>query len=497
MISRHSTTAKSETVSFGYKAVDRHGAESAPALVEVEVLGAAEPRDVDILVTNHNLQTNFVLFNDGAGAFAAAVATPDGSRTSTWGALGDIDDDGDLDAFIPNDGTNYLLRNLGGAQGRIAGTFQATALPGGTLNTRQIALGDIDRDGDLDAALAHPHQPFQLLTNQGFAQGGTEGNFTLSGQPLPTLPTHTVALGDLDGDGDLDAVTSGDEGQGTRLLVNQGGVQGGTEGVFTLAPTVYAGGSTRALALGDLDNDGNLDIVVGNDRNQHNLVLFNQGGLQSGTDGTFGSAATLPGGANGTFGVALGDVDADGDLDLMISNTQATSAGFQLLINQGGTVGAFLQTQTLLAGANGRSASFADLDGDDDLDVVLVNADQPNYVAFNTNGLGNFGPAQLLPGGNLHSQAALLGDLDGDGGQIVTAEGLPDLGALVPQPAATLLASSAALHLADVLDDAGAIDGLAPSGTTHADLATPPSGFTAGGGVDLASLVVDAPVVIV
>jgi hypothetical protein len=118
---------------------------------------------------------------------------PGGSLPSTAIALGDIDGDGDLDALVTNNGLmsgqpNQLLTNDG------TGHFTATDLDGGPKPSTAIALGDMDSDGDLDAIITNFNQPNQLLTNDG------NGHFTANDLDGPQ-PSTAIALGDIDGDG--------------------------------------------------------------------------------------------------------------------------------------------------------------------------------------------------------------------------------------------------------------------------------------------------------
>ena len=118
-------------------------------------------------------------------------------------------------------------------------------LPGGLANndpTESVAFGDVDLDGDLDAVCANGNDPAQvqnrLWINLGGAQGGLEGNFVDETQlRLPNIPTQTrdVVLVDLDSDGDLDiecANSSQAAQQPSRFWINQGGAQGGSFGYF-------------------------------------------------------------------------------------------------------------------------------------------------------------------------------------------------------------------------------------------------------------------------
>lgn len=130
------------------------------------------------------------------------------------------------------------------------------------------------------------------------------------GLPKDSGSTEAVASGDVDGDGDRDLVL-GSFGQ-NRLYLNDG--QGRfTDVTATRMPT--AGDTTSAAALGDIDGDGDLDMVIGN--HGPNRLYLNDG------KGSFSdvTAARMPADTDPTSSVALGDVDGDGDLDLVFGST--------------------------------------------------------------------------------------------------------------------------------------------------------------------------------
>ncbi|HMQ23382.1 MAG TPA: VCBS repeat-containing protein, partial [Planctomycetota bacterium] len=125
----------------------------------------------------------------------------------------------------------------------------------------------------------------------------------------------TLLLGDLDADGDLDLVI-GNAQQQNRLYLNNGT---GRYSDATLGRMPARSDATTSLALGDIDNDGDLDLVVGNGAislGQANRLYLNSG-TASFSDVT---ATRLPLDSDFTVALAVGDVDADGDLDLVAAN---------------------------------------------------------------------------------------------------------------------------------------------------------------------------------
>ena len=153
-----------------------------------------------------------VWFGDGNGTFTDSGQAL-GEYRSTSVALGDLDGDGDLDAMVANengiftDQPNTVWTNDGN------GTFTDSGQAHGNSDSWSVALGDLDGDGDLDAMVANINQPNTVWTNDG------TGAFTDSGSALGNGYSESVALGDLDGDGDLDAMVA-NYGQANTVWTN-------------------------------------------------------------------------------------------------------------------------------------------------------------------------------------------------------------------------------------------------------------------------------------
>ncbi|MCI0526648.1 MAG: FG-GAP-like repeat-containing protein, partial [Nitrospira sp.] len=221
-------------------------------------------------------------------------------------SLGDLDGDGDLDAFIAwgAAGSNFADKvwyNDG------SGYFTDSGQNLGSSKSQSVALGDLDGDGDLDAYVGNgifsQSQPNEVWLNDG------HGNFSDSGQKLGNYSTYEVKLADLDGDGDLDAFEANYVWQSNKVWLNDG------HGNFSDSGQNLGSGTLNwDVDLGDLDGDGDIDAFVAVDDNGPNQVWLNNGsGVFSNSGQSLGNSKSM--------GVALGDVDNDGDLDAAIANT--------------------------------------------------------------------------------------------------------------------------------------------------------------------------------
>jgi len=275
----------------------------------------------------------------------------------------DVEGDGDLDLLVAIErGPNLLLINDG------AGRFtdeSATRIPQIVRDSEDIGVADLDGDGDPDVAIvSEDDRVNEMYFNRG------DGTFTDEGARWPIEGTsNAVVIGDVDGDGDPDLVV-GNAGQ-NALLLNSG------SGRFTDRTASHLPATedvTQDLELGDVDGDGDLDLLVGNEDRNRLLINDGTGGF------TDESASRLPArGQEETREADFGDVDGDGDLDVVFANTQFSVLQAvrqnRLLINDG--TGYFTDGTDARLPRDGDltvDADFVDLDGDGDLDLVLGNS---------------------------------------------------------------------------------------------------------------------------
>ncbi len=225
--------------------------------------------------------------------------------------MADFDDDGILDVAVMQT-DNTAIDPLSISFGLGNGLFGVPVLIPFDNQSATLAVGDINNDGILDLVVGS--LGFDSIT---YRLGGGGGGFT-DLVDIGIRPSEAIELVDMNGDGNLDIVSSSRESVGISL-----GHGNGAFGPAILHP-LENGAMAGDLAVGDLDGDGNLDVVTANatffrpgntffEGTDTLSVLFGNG------DGTLGQAASYP-----TLGqptsVKLGDFDADGDLDVVYSN---------------------------------------------------------------------------------------------------------------------------------------------------------------------------------
>lgn len=299
-------------------------------------------------------------------------------------ALGDLDHDGDLDAISSTrfgGAPSVLWQNDGTGRFTRRGTLPADA---------RSQLVDLDGDGMLDIASS------SVFLNQ--------GGFVFT--PADALG-EPFATGDFDGDGDQDVITGVNTADGPcALRINDG------QAHFTSVP--FAAAYCPDIQAGDLDNDGTLDLVAivwqGSPVKERGAVLLNNG------QGLFEEVSNF--GVDASRSLALGDLDGDGDLDLFVGSWGAAGArnpADQVWFNDGHAQ--FSLGSSPLAGSV--EIVLGDLDGDGDLDAVAGNHDPYSVtpgapsVLLRNDGHGVFTPNGQLGGNNF--QHVRLGDLNGDG----------------------------------------------------------------------------------
>ena len=260
------------------------------------------------------------------------------------------------------------------------------------------ALGDLDGDDDLDVVVTNlDANSVLILVNDG------AGSFT-DGPLLPTGPSpRSPAVADLDGDGDLEIVVPhwGDKQESVGIFENLGDL--------TFAPfvEVAVGPRPRTVIAVDLDGDEAPDLATANFSGASVCVRLNDGAGGFG-EPAFYTVGGLPGSTPGS--VSAGDIDGDRDLDL-VASCRGTSDVTVLRNNGDGT---FATVGHFPTGSVPRHEAIADLDGDGDADVCTSDGGGTVTLLVNT-GAGSLEPGLTIPvGGLIHSVVARDFDVDGD-----------------------------------------------------------------------------------
>jgi len=369
---------------------------------------------IDLYLVRGDIGPNLLFRNRGDGSFDEVGADAGLALDGSFGAgphFADVDGDGDLDLLVLGvEGTPpALFRNRGD------GTFENTGASFGSGDAYSAAFADVDRDGDLDLFLARwatylPEGPAGMLWhNRGDGSfvdataGSGLGGFVA---PFPEFPedlNFTPNFADIDDDGWLDLLLAADFGT-SKVFRNNG------DGTFrNVTSAVIDDQNGMGAAVGDFDNDGDLDWFVSSIWDPDGRP---QGGFWGVTgnrlyrnrgNGTFEDATDAAGVRHGYWGwgSTFADFDNDGHLDLFHTNGWGDPEDFRVaeflldparlfVANGDGTFRERSQDLGLIAVRQGRGVVAADYDGDGDLDLFIANNSGPLKLFRNDGGHGNF-----------------------------------------------------------------------------------------------------------
>ena len=241
--------------------------------------------------------------------------------SGTIPTLADMDSDGDLDLFIGNEfdasnsgwkGDVYFFENIGSAVSPQFEMVDSSYFDEGMGNNMAPAFGDLDGDGDFDALVGDYNGEISFFLNDG---SPTEPNFSYQGKflEIDLAGRATPALGDVEGDGDLDLYV-GDKNGSVHVWSNEG--DPANYNFMKISDDLFPGedlGLEIALELADFDNDGDLDLLIGNQSGE--LYLANPSGSE------LHQLEQLPhSGLN--LAPTIGDLDSDGKMDLIVGSNE-------------------------------------------------------------------------------------------------------------------------------------------------------------------------------
>ena len=306
-----------------------------------------------------------------APSFAAATGYATGSHPGSV-AIGDLNGDRKPDLVTSNydevHGTVSVLVNRGD------GSFKANVDYATGRDPHTVAIGDLNGDGKPDLAITNYRaHTVSVFVNTG--EGGFQAQLDYRTRSKPTV----VAIGDLNGDGKADLVTASGVASTVSVSLNKG------DGSFQAEVDHRTGGGPVSIAIGDLNDDGNPDLATANDSAATVSVLLNKGNgrFRARRDYRAGRRSAEP----APLSVAVGDLNGDGKPDLATANYGDANT-VSVLANKGD--GSFRARREYRTGRWPTSVAVGDLNGDGKLDLATANQVSGTVSVLANRGGGSF-----------------------------------------------------------------------------------------------------------
>ena len=341
--------------------------------------------------------------------------------------IADVDNDGDKDVIISGSlDDSYFINAIALYLNKGDGNFiEDSGIPFHRVYWGTVDFDDVDNDGDQDVILTGMYRDnsYEVSTATLYFNNGT-GHYT-EAPVSPFFPVFlsATALADVDGDGDRDILIAGryldsltNLQRDTTILYFNIGNGNYTPSTDTIFPQVFSG----PLAFGDIDNDGDQDLIISGAQgpNTYTVKLFTNDGT-----GHFTEVPNTPFPAVSRGKIIFVDIDNDNDNDVLFTGNYLS----KLFRNDGN--GNFTEIpNTPFPGIKYGDAAFADADNDGDLDLLLTgrtgyNTDQVVTSLYLNDGTGNFTEDNNTPFPLLVSSTVLFDDMDADGDPDVILSG--------------------------------------------------------------------------
>ena len=410
-----SATAANNTVWFGgVKATVKSA--STTSLIVIVPIGAGKPIRVFVDTLMRESTKSFIVTFTGGGSittstFSTKVDFATGSQPRSV-SMGDLDGDGKMDLAVANlnSSTVSLFRNTSAFGSMIISSFNSKVDLSTESGPISVSIGDIDGDGKMDLTVGYNGSTnisvFRNTSTAGSISFASKVDFATGFGP------YSLSIGDIDDDGKMDLAVA-NRSSGTVSVLRNTSINGSIS--FTSKVDFFPGFSPISVSMGDIDGDGKMDLTVANETSNNVSILRNTSitgsiNFASKIDFATGSAP---------YSVSIGDIDGDGKMDLAVANNGSANVSVLRNTSITGSI-SFASKVDFATGFGPYSLSIGDIDGDEKMDLAVANWSSNTISVFkNTSTAGSITSSSFankldFVTGN-EPRSVSIGDLDGDG----------------------------------------------------------------------------------
>ena len=376
--------------------------------------------DMDLLITGQNNlyeRISKLYTNDSNGNYTEVTSTPFEDVKNSSIAFADVDGDNDMDLMITGTNSSYEIISTLYTNDGSGNYTEVIASPFDGVKSGSIAHADIDGDSDMDLLITGKNNSDELIAK--LYTNDENGNYTeVTDAPFTGVSRSAIAFADVDGDDDLDVLITGVDGPpgtdgfepiSSKLYTNDG------NGNYTEATeTPIEGVAASAIAFADVDGDNDLDFAITGANNSNELVtlLYTNDGT-----GNFTEVTDTPF-VGATFGsIAFADIDGDNDQDILITGRPLTETGISKLYTNDGSGNYAEVIDTAFDDIGFSSVAFADVDSDNDLDLMMTGANNEGEAIsklYSNDGSGNYTEVTDTPFEGVYIGSTAFADVDSD-----------------------------------------------------------------------------------